>query len=46
MRLRLEAYEGKEEMLKFWYYIFGNISDFVVVGRQQIGDKQDGHLDK
>ena len=46
MRPRLEAKDGKEEVLKFWYYIFGNISDFVVVGRQQVGDKQDGHQDK
>ena len=46
MRLRLEAKDGKEEIIRYWYYIFGDISDFVVVGRQQIGYKQDGHQDK
>ena len=43
MRLRLEArgWKGGRKIL-----VFQNISDFLVVGRQQVGDKQEGHQDK
>lgn len=40
MRLRLEArgWKGGRKIL-----VFQNISDFLVVGRKQVRDKQDGH---
>ena len=37
MRVRLEAKDGKEEITLI--LVFQNISDFLVVGRQQVGDK-------